>query len=226
MANVVVGLTPPADFTPLNGGPMSNTAIKTDGDFAVRASAGLVDPQWTWDFDQGHPGTWLASAIALNPAPPPAATHLVFTVQPSNTTAGGTISPAVQVAAQDDAGVTVTSFGGSITIALGTNPAGGTLSGTKIVTAVNGVAAFSTLSIDNAGNGYTLVATATGLASATSAPFSTSRRRRSRCGCKRAAAAASTRRSGRRLSGSTWIAVRGRRSRERCRSSTTAAPPP
>ena len=116
------------------------------------------------------PGVTGATSAAFNITPRPA-THLVFTVQPTNTVAGSTISPAVQVAAQDDAGVTVTSFSGSITIALGTNPAGGTLSGTKIVTAVNGVATFSTLSIDNAGNGYTLVATATGLASATSAPF-------------------------------------------------------
>src|SRR5207244_4126692 len=72
---------------------------------------------------------------------------------------------------QDDAGNTVVGFGADITIALGNNPAGGTLSGTKIVTAVNGVATFSDLSIDRAGNGYTLVATATGLTGATSAPF-------------------------------------------------------
>src|SRR2546422_1932572 len=170
MANRVVGLAQPANFTTLNGGPMSNAAIKTDGEFAVQASAGSVDPQWTWFFDQGNPGTWLASVLALKPAPPPA-THLVFTVQPSNTTAGRTISPAVQVAAQDDAGNTVVGFGADITIALGNNPAGGTLSGTKIVTPVNGVATFSNLSIDRAGNGYTLVATATGLTGATSAPF-------------------------------------------------------
>jgi len=170
MANVVVGLNQPADFTPLNGGPMSNTVIKTDGVFSVRASAGFVDPQWTWSFDQA-PGTWLASAIALNPAPPPPATHLVFTVQPTNTTAGATISPAVQVAAQDDAGNTVTGFTGTITVALGANPGGGTLSGTTSVAAVNGVATFSTLSINNPGNGYTLVATTTGLTGATSAPF-------------------------------------------------------
>src|SRR6267142_311740 len=170
MANRVVGITSPADFTPLNNGAMSNGAIKTDGEFAVQASAGSVDPQWTWFFDQDpRVGTWLATVLALNPPPPPA-THLVFTVQPSNTTAGSTISPAVRGASQDDAGVTVTSFAGSITIALGTNPAGGTLSGTKIVTAVNGVATFSTLSIDNTGNGYTLVATTTGLTGATSAP--------------------------------------------------------
>src|SRR3989441_932420 len=170
MANRVVGLALPANSTTLNGGPMSNNAIKTDGEFAVQASAGSVDPQWTWFFDQGNPGTWLATVLALNPAPPPA-THLIFTVQPSHPTAGGTISPAVQVAAQDDAGNTVMGFGADITIALGNNPAGGTLSGTKTVTAVNGVATFSNLSIDRAGNGYTLVATATGLTGATSAPF-------------------------------------------------------
>src|SRR5205823_11507156 len=39
------------------------------------------------------------------------------------------------------------------------------------VNAVNGVATFSTLSINNAGSGYNLVATAAGLTSATSAPF-------------------------------------------------------
>ncbi|HYR14825.1 MAG TPA: PKD domain-containing protein, partial [Mycobacterium sp.] len=105
-------------------------------------------------------------------SPPPGATHLVFTVQPSATTAGGTISPPVQVAAQDGAGNTDASFSGSITVALTTNPSGGALSGTKTVTATNGVATFSTLSIDKAGNGYTLGATtSTGLTGATSAAF-------------------------------------------------------
>jgi len=172
LSNRRVDLITPPDFTTLTVGPMEDGFLrKTDGEYTVRASGGSADPQWTWSFDQNpEPGTWLASVLALNPAPPPA-THLVFTVQPSNTTAGGTISPAVQVAAQDDAGNTVVGFGADITIALGNNPAGGTLSGTKIVTAVNGVATFSDLSIDRAGNGYTLVATATGLTGATSAPF-------------------------------------------------------
>ncbi len=77
----------------------------------------------------------------------------------------------MRVAAQDDAGNTVATFGNTITIALGANPGGGTLSGTRTVTAVNGVATFSNLSIDRAGNGYTLVATATGITAATSAAF-------------------------------------------------------
>ena len=44
----------------------------------------------------------------------------------------------------------------SITVAIGTNPGGGTLSGTTTVAAVSGVATFSTLSINAAGAGYTL----------------------------------------------------------------------
>src|SRR5581483_8195981 len=55
--------------------------------------------------------------------------------------------------------------------AIGNNPAGGTLSGTTIVTVVNGVATFGNLSIDKAGNGYTLTASSGLLAGATSASF-------------------------------------------------------
>jgi len=172
MANGVVGVTPPPPpFTTIL--TMSAASMKTDGEYAVLTSGGAVNPQWTWHFTA--PSTWLATGLALNPAaapPPPApATHVTFTVQPSTTTAGSTISPPVQVAAQDDAGNTDASFTGSITLALGTNPGGGTLSGTKSVTAVNGVATFSNLSIDKAGNGYTLQATASGLTGASSAAF-------------------------------------------------------
>jgi hypothetical protein len=99
------------------------------------------------------------------------AIQLAFTVQPSNATAGKTISPAVRVAAQDGLGNTVTSFTGNITVAISTNPSGGTLSGTMSVAAVAGVASFSTLSIDKSGAGYTLGAAAAGLTGATSAPF-------------------------------------------------------
>ncbi len=168
MANGGVGLlSTPAGFTRIGFG--SDAVIQEDGQYRVSASGETVNPQWTWNFFL-RPSTALASVLTLNAAPPPA-THLAFTVQPSNTTTGSTISPAVQVAAQNDAGNTVTSFSGAITIALGTNPSDGTLSGTKTWTAVNGVATFSNLSIDQAGSGYTLVATATDLTEATSEPF-------------------------------------------------------
>ncbi len=96
---------------------------------------------------------------------------LAFTVQPSNSLAGTSISPAVQVGIQDAQGNTVTTANDGISIAIGTNPAGGHLSRTTLENAVNGVAAFSDLSIDNTGVGYTLVASASGLIGATSTGF-------------------------------------------------------
>ena len=102
---------------------------------------------------------------------PRAAVKLAFTVQPTNATAGAAISPAVRVTVQDVDGNTVTSAAASITLAIGTNAGGGTLSGTATVAAVGGVAAFSNLSIDRLGTGYTFTAVATGLAGATSATF-------------------------------------------------------
>src|SRR3989442_8463984 len=70
--------------------------------------------------------------------PPPSASRslrLVFTVQPTNATAGQPIAPSVQVTAQDQNGATATSFASQVTLAIGTNPAGGTLSGSAAVPA-------------------------------------------------------------------------------------------
>src|SRR5207253_1264860 len=85
--------------------------------------------------------------------------------------AGAAITPGVQVAVQDAQGNSVTTANTSITVAIGTNPVSGVLAGTKAVAAVNGVATFSTLSLNAAGTGYTLTVTATGLTSATSNAF-------------------------------------------------------
>src|SRR5207245_2713217 len=103
-----------------------------------------------------------------------AAAKLVFTVQPSTTVAGAAITPAVQVVVQDAQGNTVTTATTSITVTVGTNPASGSLAGTKTVAAVNGVATFSTLTLRTAGTGYTLRASATGLTGATSSAFNIS----------------------------------------------------
>jgi hypothetical protein len=85
-----------------------------------------------------------------------------------------TIQPAVQVTATDAFGNAVASFSGPVTIAIGHNSGlllPGTLSGTKTVTAVHGVATFADLSIDQAGNGYTLTVTASNVTGAESAAF-------------------------------------------------------
>jgi hypothetical protein len=97
--------------------------------------------------------------------------RLAFLSSPTNAVAGVPLAPTVQVAIEDAGGNIVTTASGSVTLAIGTNPGGATLSGTTTVSAVSGVAVFSTVSLDRAGAGYTLVASATGLSPATSPPF-------------------------------------------------------
>jgi hypothetical protein len=169
MSGTLVGVAQPgAPFTQIAG--QSDNFMNTDAQYAVLPGGATVNPQWTWFFDSNNQGSWLTTAVALNPA----ATHLVFSEQPSTTLPFMTITPALKVAAVDDLGNTVTSFAGSLTIAIGHNGAlliPGTLSGTKTVPLVNGVATFADLSIDQAGNGYTLVVSAAGLRGAESNPF-------------------------------------------------------
>jgi hypothetical protein len=84
---------------------------------------------------------------------------LVFTQQPSNTQAGSSITPAPEITVEREDGTTITDDPGNVTVVIGTNPSGGTLSGTNTVsTGSTGVATFPGLSIDNPGTGYTLFA--------------------------------------------------------------------
>ncbi len=106
---------------------------------------------------------------------------LVFDVQPAGTTVNTAISSSfgspgagpVKVKVVDQFGATVTNSKAAITIniASAANPGGGTLTGTKTVNAVGGVASFSDLSINQPGIGYRLTATANGMGSVTSGHF-------------------------------------------------------
>ena len=106
-------------------------------------------------------------------------TKVVFTAEPSNTAAGASITPAVQVSVEDANSNVVTSDNSNVTVAIGTNPGGGTLGGTLTVAAVNGVATFDNLSINKPGTGYTLTAADGSLSRATSAASTLRHRRRS-----------------------------------------------
>jgi len=100
------------------------------------------------------------------------AAKLAFVAQPDGPyAAGATINAIPEVEVQDASGNAVTSSSAQITVAIGANPGSGTLSGTTPVAAVSGLATFDDLSIDKAGAGYTLTATATGLTGAESNPF-------------------------------------------------------
>ena len=89
-------------------------------------------------------------------------TNLVVTQQPpASVTAGSGFGLTVQ--AQDSSGNLITSFNGTVTVALASNPGGATLGGTLTVTASGGVATFSGLTLTKAASGYTLAATTGGL---------------------------------------------------------------
>jgi len=118
------------------------------------------------------PSYTAATSAAFN-ITPGAAAKLAFLTGPSNSTAGATITPAVQVAVEDANGnITTGDNATKVSLAIGTNPAGGTLSGGSAMTVVTGIATFPGLSINTAGTGYTLVASSTpSFTAATSAAF-------------------------------------------------------
>ena len=136
-------------------------AVTTTGMVIGMAPGGPVTITAT---SEGKSGS--SSVTVLRPA-----TRLGFLQQPGTTTAGAAITPAVTVAVQDDLHGTVTSAVNAVTIDLGSNPGGATLTGNRTVTAVNGIATFPNLSLNRAAAGYTLVATAQALTPATSAAF-------------------------------------------------------
>jgi hypothetical protein len=119
----------------------------------------------------GVPTPLIVSATATGAAGPGPATQLIFSTNPVSANAGVAISPSIVVTAKDALGAIATSFGGSVTLAIGTNPSGGSLSGTVTVAAVSGVATFAGISINNVGVGYTLTASSSPLSPATSTAF-------------------------------------------------------
>ena len=110
----------------------------------------------------------VSTAFSITPG---AASRIVFSQQPSTTLVGAAITPAVQVSFLDAQGNAVPDATPTVSLSLGSNPSGGSLSGTTVVKAVAGVATFSNLAVSVPGNGYTLVASSSGLFSATSVGF-------------------------------------------------------
>ena len=91
-----------------------------------------------------------------------ATSQLVVTQQPpASVTAGSAFG--LTVDAENSSGNLLSSFDGTVTVALASNPGGATLGGTLTATASNGVATFSNLSLTTAASGYTLVVSGGGL---------------------------------------------------------------
>ena len=99
---------------------------------------------------------------------------MAFGQPPTTAGVGAALTPAVTVQVRDATGLVVTTSTAPITVLLTANPAGGTLScgpATCTKNAVAGEAMFDTLSLNLAGTGYSLGATAPGLTSATPTTF-------------------------------------------------------
>jgi hypothetical protein len=102
---------------------------------------------------------------------PGAAERLAFTVQPSDTRKGKSITPSVEVDVLDASGNRVTGFSGTVEIALGHHPEGARLGGALTAQVRGGAATFSDLKISREGRDYSLIATSGSLPSLESAPF-------------------------------------------------------
>ena len=142
----VTGASSGVTVTAVNGGAAYYVDVTTAGTYTFTAtSSGLTSTTTT--------------AFTVTPA---AASQLVVTTQPpSSITAGSGFGLTIE--AEDPYGNVATSFTGSVTIALGSNPGGSTLSGPTTVAASGGVAVFSGLSLNNLGVGYILQASGGGL---------------------------------------------------------------
>jgi hypothetical protein len=102
-------------------------------------------------------------------ANPPA--QLAFNNTVGNTSPSTVINPAITVRVTDLYGNLVTTASNSVTLSFDANPTSASLSGTTNKNAVNGVATFNDLSIDNVGSAYSLKATSGSLTQAISNSF-------------------------------------------------------
>jgi streptogramin lyase len=100
-------------------------------------------------------GTSAIGAVTLS------SSQFVVTTQPPTSVMAGT-GFGLSVTAEDSSGNPITSFDGTVTVGLDTNPGGATLGGTLTATASNGVASFSGLTLNEAAAGYTLNASGGG----------------------------------------------------------------
>jgi hypothetical protein len=175
-SGILVGQTQPLTAIALDAGgrPLTGRSFTWESNapgVAAVTSTGLVlgiapgGPVTISATTEGKTGT---AAVSVSARP---ATRLAFVQQPGAARSGQPITPAVTVAVQDDQLNTVAGADNEVTISIAGNPGGATLSGTTVASAVNGIVTFNNLVLDRAGSGYTLMATSSGLSSATSTPF-------------------------------------------------------
>ena len=146
-----------------SGNPAITTLAEFNGTNGANPSSGLImdgsGNLYGTTVSGGTNGYGDGTVFELSPVPAGQAAKLAFVQPPTNVQTGSAIiTPAVTVAVEDSNGNIVTTDRSNVTLAIGPGSGSGTLGGTLTVTAVNGVATFSNLSISEAG-AYTLQAT-------------------------------------------------------------------
>jgi hypothetical protein len=137
------------------GGHRTQTSVNGVATFDD-LSVDKADPGYTLVASSGSLTPDTSSAFTVSPG---AFDHLAFTTQPVSTPAG-VVMPEIDVSLEDALNNVLTNWNtNSITMSIGHNPSGGTLSGTTTRVVHAGVATFTTLRIDKPGTAYTLVAT-------------------------------------------------------------------
>jgi len=149
------------------GGTLTVTASNGVATFSgltlTRASSG-----YTLDTSGGGFGSGVTNAFSVTAAP---ATQLVIAQQPPATVTPGT-GFGLQASIEDQYGNVVTTAANTVSMAFANNRTGATLGGTLSVTASQGLATFSGLTINLVGSGYTIQVSSNGLSGAVSSAIS------------------------------------------------------
>ena len=172
--NIVTGYSGSVNLS-VAGGPATMTLqgnVETTASGGVASFSGLsidlVGAGYTLSASAAGLSVVQSRTIVVTPA---TASQLVVSSEPpTSVTAGSGFGLAVAV--EDAYGNLATGYGGEVTIGLVAGPAGAVLGGSVNVAASGGVAAFSGLSIDQAGVGYSIQARASGLSAANTSGLS------------------------------------------------------
>ena len=159
--NVTVSLANNPDGATL-GGTLTVAAIN-----GVASFTGLTlnSPDDGYTLQAVATGLTSVTTSAIDVLPTGVTTQLSVTSEPPYSVTAGSGFGLV-VAAEDGLGTIDTSFDGTMTLTLNSS-SGGTLGGTLTAQAVNGVATFSGLTIDQAGDEYSLTATSNSISTTT-----------------------------------------------------------
>jgi len=158
-----------------NGGPTQTIAL-LQGSPAIDAGSNAlaVDPTTGQPLTTDQRGTGyprvVDNTVDIGAFEVQPANHLAVTGQPPGSVTFGS-GFGLTVTALDKSGNAITTFDGTVTVALHSNPGGATLGGTLTATARSGVATFAGLTLNKAGTGYTLLVSGNGLSSAATHAF-------------------------------------------------------